>query len=132
MYREELLEHYKYPLNNKSIESPSFSAGRFNPSCGDEIVIAAKVEDGKIATIGFQGKGCVISQATASMFTEVCRGKSLQDLQKFTEKDILALIGLELGPVRLKCAVLSLEVLKQGIAQYKAKIESKKQFFSNS
>lgn len=115
-YQEELLEHYKYPQNKKSISNPDFSAGEENPSCGDQIYIEGKVENNILSDIGFSGKGCVISQATASMLTEYCLEKNINELLTITQEDLLKLVGITLGPVRMKCATLSLEVLHKGLS----------------
>ena len=79
-YQEELLEHYKYPHNKKDISNPDFSAGEDNPSCGDQIFIAGIINNNKVSDIGFSGKGCVISQATTSMLTELCLNKNISDI----------------------------------------------------
>jgi len=119
LYQEELMDHYKYPRNNKPVQNPDFSVDELNPSCGDRIVIEGKVADNVISDLGFSGKGCVISQATASMLTEHCIGKTAEDVMNLTKSDIIAMIGLELGPTRLKCALLSLQVLQHGVLALK-------------
>lgn len=114
-YHEELLEHYKYPENKKKVEHPTFSAGEENPSCGDKIYIEGKIENNMLVDIGFDGKGCVISQAAASMLTSYCLGKTLDEIKMLDETAMLDLVGIPLGPVRAKCALLSLLVLKKGL-----------------
>ncbi len=115
-YQEELLEHYKYPYNNKCLDHADFSTQKANPSCGDEMQIQGSIKNNVVVDLGFQGKGCVISQATASMLTQECIGKSVQEILSLTKDDILSLVGLKLGPVRVKCALLSLQVLQEGLS----------------
>jgi len=121
MYQEELMEHYKYPQNKGLLDTPDFTSNQVNPSCGDVMRIDGMISNQKLEKVLFQGKGCVISQATASMLTEHCIGKTIDDVMQLNHKDVLNLIGIELGPVRLKCAILSLEALKKGISSYSSK-----------
>jgi len=115
LYQEELMDHYKYPRNNKPIENPDFSVSELNPSCGDRIAIAGKISGNIITGLGFSGSGCVISQATASMLTEYCLGKTVELALGLSKNDIITMVGLEMGPTRLKCALLSLQVLQHGL-----------------
>lgn len=119
LYQEELMDHYKFPRNKQKTKEPDFYADDGNPSCGDKIYIEGKIEDGKITQIGFDGSGCVVSQAAASMLTEKVLGKSIEEVLNLTKDDILKMLGIELGPNRLKCATLSLQVLKQGLSELK-------------
>lgn len=121
MYKEELMDHYRYPRNKQKIEQPDFSYDHNNPSCGDAVHIEGKVEGDKIVELGFEGSGCVISQATTSMLTEHCVGKTIDDIMALTKDDVLALIELQLGPTRLKCALISLYALQQGLSIYRKK-----------
>lgn len=121
IYQEELLEHFKYPKYRKKITNPHFSAGHYNPSCGDKISIEGILENNRVIDLGFQGSGCVISQATASMLTELCIGKTVDDILKLNKDSVTELIGIPLGPTRLKCALLSLEVLQEGLTSYTEK-----------
>lgn len=118
MYKEELMEHYRYPQNKQSLDKADFSFDNNNPSCGDSIHIEGNIDNGKITQLGFNGSGCVISQATASMLTEACIGKTIDEIMAMTKDDILAMIALQLGPTRLKCALISLQALQQGILAY--------------
>ena len=118
MYQEELLEHFRKPKNNILIDDPDFYAEEKNPSCGDELAMTGKISGDVLVGIGFQGRGCVISQATASMLAEQSIGKKNDDLLALTPDDITQLIGITLGPVRLRCALLALQVLQQGIVQF--------------
>ena len=122
-YQEELFEHFKFPCNRKIVEHPDFQAGHDNPSCGDKIYIEGKIADGKIVDIGFDGNGCVISQAAASMLTEFCKNKTFDEVLALTADDVLSLVKIELGPNRLKCAILCLQVLQEALTKFK---ESKK------
>lgn len=119
--REELLDHYKHPRNCGLIEEPHFSGNDYNPSCGDRIAIAGLMssDTSTMTALSFEGKGCVLSLATASMLTEHCTGKSVDEVLALSKDDILAMVGVRLGPTRLKCALLALEVLRDGIGQYK-------------
>lgn len=110
---EELLDHYKFPHNRKVIENPTFSESIYNPSCGDKISITGVVADGVLTDIGFQGSGCVLSQAAASMLTVEVKGKSIAHIQSLDAVFMQQQIGMEVGPTRLKCATLALEVLKR-------------------
>lgn len=118
MYQEELLDHFKYPRNNTPLENPTFSSDKKNPSCGDVMHIEGILTNNVLTHVAFQGSGCVISQATASMLTEQCLGKTIEHILALTDQDILDLIGIELGPVRIKCALLSLQALQEGISGY--------------
>ena len=115
LYREEILEHYKFPRNRGSLAHPDITYKDTNPLCGDEVQIDLNVKDGVIADVKFQAKGCAISQAATSMLTDMIEGKSLEEIKKLGKKEILEALGIELGPVRLKCALLCLKVLKSGV-----------------
>jgi nitrogen fixation NifU-like protein len=114
IYEEDILDHYENPSNYGTLENPDISHEEDNPLCGDQIRIDLKVEDGMIADVRFSGHGCTISQAAASMLTEEIKGRPLEEVKKMTRDDILEMLGIHLGPVRLKCGLLSLKVLKAG------------------
>ena len=121
IYREIILDHYRNPRNKGKIPSADVSIHDSNPLCGDEIDIHLKVEGDKIKDIKFEGRGCAISQASASMLTEMVMNKPLTSVKDLTKDDILEEIGLtSLGPARIKCALLSLKVLKLGMVKYYA------------
>ncbi|HXG06084.1 MAG TPA: SUF system NifU family Fe-S cluster assembly protein [Nitrososphaera sp.] len=121
IYREIILDHYRNPRNKGKLPNADVSIHDSNPLCGDEIDIHLKVDDGKIKDIRFEGRGCAISQASASMLTEMVMGKPLASVKELTKDDILENIGLtNLGPARIKCALLSLKVLKLGMVKYYA------------
>jgi nitrogen fixation NifU-like protein len=114
-YRENILDHYRHPRNAGKLEHPTHSHEEHNPLCGDVIRIDLHVnEDNLIDEVAFTGKGCAISQASASMLTEMIKGKSLEEARQIGKEQILDALGIEIGPVRLKCALLSLKVLKAG------------------
>jgi nitrogen fixation NifU-like protein len=115
LYRQNILEHYQNPRNFGTLERPDISAEDSNPLCGDEIRIDLQVKDGVIEDVRFSGKGCSISRAAASMLTEEIRGKTLEEVKRIGKDDVLEMLGIELGPVRLKCALLALKTLKVGV-----------------
>ena len=119
IYREIILDHYRNPRNKGKLVDADVSIHDSNPLCGDEIDIHLKVEEGKIKNIKFEGRGCAISQASASMLTEMVIEKPLSTVKEIAKNDILENIGLlNLGPARIKCALLSLKVLKMGMVRY--------------
>lgn len=115
---EDILDHYRNPRNYGEIENPDIHAKDLNPLCGDVIELFIKVKDGVVSEVKFKGKGCAISQASASKLTEKIIGMRLEDVRKLSRQDILDMLGIELSPVRLKCALLSLKVLKTGVYTY--------------
>lgn len=115
LYRQNILDHYQNPRNFGTLEHPDISAEDSNPLCGDEIRIDLQVKDNVIEDVRFSGKGCSISRAAASMLTEEIRGKTLDEVKRIGKDDVLEMLGIELGPVRLKCALLALKTLKVGV-----------------
>lgn len=121
IYREIILDHYRNPRNKGKLPEADVSIHDSNPLCGDEIDMHLKVDGDKIKDIKFEGRGCAISQASASMLTEMVMGKPLTSIKDLSKDDILENIGLtSLGPARIKCALLSLKVLKMGMVRYYA------------
>jgi nitrogen fixation NifU-like protein len=115
-YRENILDHYRNPRNKGQLENPTHRHEEHNPLCGDVIRIDLHVnDDGIIEQVRFDGEGCAISQASASMLTEMIQGKSLDEAKRLSKEDILEALGIDIGPVRLKCALLSLKVLKASV-----------------
>ena len=114
-YREEILEHYKYPRNKGVLANPDITYKDTNPLCGDECQIDLKLDHNCVKEVRFNAKGCAISQAATSMLTEMIENKTIEEIKKIGKKEIMDALGLELGPVRLKCALLCLKVLKSGI-----------------
>ena len=115
LYREVIIEHYKNPSYRGRLNPNDISFEDSNPLCGDHIVIDLKLdENNKVADARFDGHGCAISQAAADLLLESIIGKSMDEVKALNKQTILDLLGIDLGPVRLKCALLSLKVLKAG------------------
>ncbi|MDQ6826290.1 MAG: SUF system NifU family Fe-S cluster assembly protein [Candidatus Eremiobacteraeota bacterium] len=112
LYKEYILDHYRNPRNFGHFEQPDAVAEDVNPLCGDEIRMELKLIDGKIADVRFSGKGCAISQASASMLTESVRGENLEDVAKMSNDRVLENVGIGISPTRMKCATLGLKVLR--------------------
>lgn len=116
LYREVIIEHYKNPSYRGKLDPHDISFADNNPLCGDHIQIDLRVDkQGLVTEAMFDGHGCAISQASADLLMESIIGKPLDEVKKLNKQDILDLLGIELGPVRLKCALLSLKVLKAGV-----------------
>ncbi len=118
-YMENIMDHYKNPHNKAKLKKPDILHKEKNPSCGDEIEVSVKIKNEKIHDIGFQGHGCAISQAAISIATDFVKGKSLDDVLKIGKKEMMELLGIDVAPLRVKCAMLGLRVLQRGILQYK-------------
>jgi nitrogen fixation NifU-like protein len=118
LYRELLMDHYRHPRNYGKLSKADFSSGEYNPSCGDSVTFEGRIENNILTAMAFTGKGCVISQATASLLTEYCLRKSLADILAISKEDVVKLIGIELGPTRLMCALLPLQALQEGVLNY--------------
>jgi nitrogen fixation NifU-like protein len=114
-YRENILDHYRSPRNQGTLDHPDISYEDANPLCGDKIRMDFKIEGDRIAAVRFSGAGCSISQAAASMLAEKVEGLPLDEVKKISKEDVLEMLGIELGPVRLKCALLALKTLKAGV-----------------
>lgn len=117
LYRELILEHAKHPHNAGALDHPDISHEEHNPLCGDRVRIDLRVEDGVITDVKFSGRGCAISQASASLLTDEVKGMTVEQAKQFPREELLELIGipLEKNPVRIKCALLSLKTLKAGL-----------------
>lgn len=115
-YRENILDHYRNPRNAGTLDDATHSHQENNPLCGDVIQIDLHVnEDNIIDEVAFKGRGCAISQASASMLTEMIKGKTVDEAKAVGKEEILEALGIQIGPTRLKCALLSLKVLKAGV-----------------
>jgi nitrogen fixation protein NifU and related proteins len=115
LYRELIIDHYKNPQYRGHLDPNNIQFEDDNPLCGDHIEVTLRVDEaGKVTDGRFDGKGCAISQASADLLIESVIGKPLEEIKQMTKQDVLDLLGIELGPVRLKCALLSLKVLKAG------------------
>jgi nitrogen fixation NifU-like protein len=113
LYREEILEHYKRPHNWGPMESPDLEFSDNNPLCGDELKVMLRVgDDGAIQDIRFEGHGCAISQAAASMASDEIKGMTIDELLRLDRSFVLDLLGIDISATRMKCALLSLKVLK--------------------
>ena len=124
MYQENILEHYKAPHNHGRIENASVHHHEYNPLCGDEIDLYIVIENNIIKDVKFYGRGCAISQSSASMLTDRINGKKLGEIKKITKEEILEMIGIPLSAVRLKCALLSLDTLKNSIKIYEGYVNN--------
>jgi len=119
MYQEEILDHYRNPRNKRKLQNPSVHAHDSNPLCGDVIDIYMVVgRDNTLKEVAFEGNGCAISQAAASMLTEQIAGKRLEDVLRMEKEDVFKMLGIPLSPVRVKCALLALKVAKVGAVEY--------------
>jgi nitrogen fixation protein NifU and related proteins len=132
IYKEVILDHYKNPRNKRELPDAELSCTRNNPLCGDEITVLAHVEDGKVLEVAFQGAGCSISQSSASMMTEAVTGVTVEEALDLAARfrgmmagevepdeesfgDLVALKGVVKYPIRIKCAVLSWDVLQEAL-----------------
>ena len=116
LYRDNILDHYKNPRNYGKMENPDISHEEYNPLCGDRLTIQLKIgADDRVEEVKFSGQGCAISKASASMLTEMVEGKTLDEVKAINKEDILDALSIPIGPVRLKCALLSLKALKVGV-----------------
>ena len=121
LYRDYILEHYRKPHNFGVIEEPSATYEGANPLCGDRITMQLGVKDGVVEEIGFTGRGCAISQASASLLTDEVKGKPVEAVAGIEATDVLDLLGIVISPARLKCAMLSFESLQHLLADIGAK-----------
>jgi nitrogen fixation NifU-like protein len=112
------LDYYRNPRNFGDLQDPDVRAKDSNPLCGDIIEMQLKIKDGKVDDIRFKGKGCAISQASASMLTEAVKGKTLDEIKAMGKPNVLELLGIDPGPTRIKCALLGLKVLKLSVYGY--------------
>lgn len=118
LYQEEILEHYRHPHNKGIIDGADIIQKERNSSCGDELTFYIEVTNGNVSNVSFEGDGCAISQAAASMLTDEIEGMSIEELRALEKEDVLDLLGIELGPTRLKCALLSLQGITKGASLY--------------
>ena len=114
-FREAIIDHYKRPRHKGKLDDADIHYHDSNPFCGDEVTIQLKIADDTVVEAAFEGRGCAISQASASMMMEEVIGMPVAELKKWGKEDVLDLLGIEIGPVRLKCALLPLKALKAGL-----------------
>ncbi len=118
LYREHILDHYGNPRNQGTLEDADISCELDNPVCGDVVRLYIRLTDGRVSEARFDGSGCVISMASASMFTEEIQGKTVEELKALQDEDVFRMLGITLGPVRAKCGLLPLRVLQNGLAHW--------------
>ena len=121
LYRDYILEHYRRPHNFGVIDEPSATYEGANPLCGDRITMQLGVKDGVVEQVGFTGRGCAISQASASLLTDEVKGKPVETVADIRADDLLELLGIEISPARLKCAMLSFDSLQHLLSDIGAK-----------
>lgn len=118
LYMENILDHYKHPHNAGRLEDAPLRARELNPSCGDEIELFLSLDAcDRVKDVKFDGKGCAVSTASASMLTDRIKGRPLAEVMALSERDILELLGIDVGPMRMKCAMLSLRTLKSALKE---------------
>ncbi|MFQ5870822.1 MAG: Fe-S cluster assembly sulfur transfer protein SufU [Candidatus Geothermarchaeales archaeon] len=119
IYKEIILDNYRNPRNFGDLEDPDIEHKDYNPLCGDELRFQIKLdEDQRVSEVRFTGQGCAISQASASMLTERIQDMTLDEIRALEKKDILDMLGINVSPTRLKCALLPLKVVKLGVYEY--------------
>lgn len=121
LYHERLLDYFHHPRKKGTIEHPDFASGVYNPSCGDSVTVQGTISHGVVETCRFQAQGCVISCAAASLLMEHAEGKPIEEVLGYTSQTMLDLVGLSLGPTRIRCALLVLEALHTGLSSRKSK-----------
>jgi nitrogen fixation NifU-like protein len=118
IYKDIILDYYRHPRNFGDLPDPDVRSKDSNPLCGDVIEMQLRIRDGRIDDLRFKGRGCAISQASASMLTELAKGKTLDEVKRLGKEDILSMLGIDPGPTRIKCALLGLKVIKLGVYGY--------------
>ena len=115
LYKQQIMEHYRSPRNKGVLENAEIDFFELNPLCGDEIRLTMKLNGGRVKDVKFDGRGCAISQSSASLMTEEFKEKTLDELMKISQEDVLRKLGINVGPGRLKCVLLILKALQRGI-----------------
>lgn len=115
IYKEHILDLYKNPLNKGKIDNAHIKQHELNSSCGDDITLYFLIEDDKVKDVKFEGHGCAISIASTSLLTEKIKGMELSKIKDISKEDVLDMLGIELGPTRLRCALLPLEAISKAI-----------------
>ncbi len=125
LYRENILDLYKHPHNAGAIKNPSFTHRELNRSCGDDVEISARIDDGIIKDIKFQGKSCAICTASASMMTDAVKNKPTEFAYKLGAQEVQKMLGIHISPVRMKCAMLPVMTLQNGLANYEVNVRAR-------
>ncbi|NOY15210.1 MAG: SUF system NifU family Fe-S cluster assembly protein [bacterium] len=120
LYKQIILDHYRHPQNKGPMANPTAVCQADNPLCGDQLKVMLKIKDKKITDVKYQGRGCAISIASASIISQYLKGKTISKVKKLTSQDILDLLGIKLSPVRLKCALLFWQAVKQALTNPQA------------
>ncbi len=115
IYAEQVLDHYRHPRGKTSLPHPTVSHTEKNVSCGDSLTIELQIEDDRIAAVGWSGEGCAISQAGMSLLSEILTGMTTLEAAELQPEKIFELLGVPIGPRRMKCALLSLEALQNAV-----------------
>jgi len=118
LYQEQLLDHYHHPRHKGIVENPDFTSDQVNPSCGDMIGFQGKIEDNRLTEVAFDGKGCILSLAAASMLAEFAKDKPITQILAYNKETMHEMINLALGPTRQQCILLPLQALQSGIKNY--------------
>lgn len=121
VYKENILDHYKNPHNKKEIKKANIIHKEINPTCGDEITIYLKIKKDKIEEASYQGNGCAISQASISMLTDKIKGMTIDAVKKLKNEDIYKMLGIRISIPRIRCAILSLKAVQNGLKETKTK-----------
>lgn len=119
MEMENIMDHYKNPRNSGTLDNPTIKHTEYNPLCGDKIEMTIKINNGSLADVKFKGEGCSISQASASLLLEYAKGKNLAEVESITKEDIFEMLSIQLSPIRVKCALLGLDTLKNALIIHK-------------
>jgi nitrogen fixation NifU-like protein len=121
LYRDYILDHYKRPHHAGALVAPDAHYEGFNPLCGDRIALDLRILDGVVTEVAWQGQGCAISQASASLLSDEIEGQSVERVAALTPDDVLDLLGIEISPARLKCALLSLDTVSHALERLSSK-----------
>jgi len=118
LYREHILDHYRHPRNQGTLDGADVSYQLENELCGDVIRLDVRLQDGRVSEARFSGHGCVISTASASMLTEEVQGKTVDELKALRDEDVFRMLGIALPPMRVRCGLLPLRALQKGLARW--------------
>lgn len=119
LYAENILDHYRHPRGKQALPSPSVTHEEVNLSCGDALTVQLQIEGDRVTSVGWEGSGCAISQAAMSMLSEELAGKLLKEIESMQKESVYDLLGVPIGPRRVKCALLCLHAVKNAVREYK-------------